>query len=1742
MMLLSPSWEITLEVLMQRITPISSVTRVRSFTAFLLYNADQFPVKSSPQTIPTDSNQLNTIPDTMKPVGNTFSVFYDGGNPDISTINFCMNTKLSAGALGPGTHSTPGIFDSNWMSPSDQADGKMIYSSFCFLESTILKPFYNQYSRNTQDEVRKNLSIAQDPNSYESAKAITSTGFTFTTFNQTGTDDDYTNTFDVQWVSKPTGASIYLSGKIYIKKTMSKNMGFSTAVAWKDFTTTWSSSIDLNYGYDKITDKANITTSGPQIITNGTTSNEWQNDTAKFWGTLGEIFGTFLDLFTAFQDGNFLANLFSDTTGIDHFSLPDVNVALSSLPEGAKNAFMLPGGDVFFFKNVSILPDGITQMAITYKTATDGPVTTNAVNGDTKALLSAPNTSKKVLHEIRTPWSKKLALLDPKDHLPKQSKQSSFIVSRGSGSGNPVKVPNPKATPKVNGHTQQPKSQINGTTPVSKVNGVPKPNLKSVEASEEKTPLEDCAPRKDQFSLSPLPSSSLKDPLDVTVSSELLHNSLAGMPLAPNEDMVVVQSSDGEALLFSIGSDAKLNLLKSVSATTEAGWETTNLLDSFVEYSSAVCFDVVQAVNGLISLAFALQTPDKKRIDLFYAPLMSHDLSETDFGKLYDISSKVQGIDPAFVSETIRLGTSDDGKRPVLTVEGSLNGKHLLYELNHDDSKASLVELPEDITPGKENLISHCTGFNFGQRGNYFLYKIGDSRHIVVHTDGSQGRLNYDYSPGNVALPAQFRNLTYNCISTATSRPDTQFPASDIYIGCANGIYRIPNGKSGSMECVTPDIIDVHDIDVTIDGNDISVWVTSSPDMVYYIYGKRNSATGIAWNMPIVFAKGVLKVTAMRNLIKKANELFVLGNDLSVWHYWQDPSSTSWRSSKAIVKEDAYVINFDSYTTHVHFESLGLPIPTQKVKITSSEWQYCTINGLRYSLDEDVPAEVSVDVSGNITIISAADDISPPVLHIQSDDFSETINIYPSGKVVNLLKSIQDGDSFKSSKLQDGSPVLDSTVDPSIADGIAANFVSLHGTAISEYPPALAGNNFVVLEKPQRVSAALGASKKPVKPLKHSLHVPMPTKHIPDDFAVGMKLHQGEWVQHDAKSAQNKVRSLAAASVSWTDVTNAAGDFWHFLKHIGKVIIEGLKDTAVFLSDGINFIVTKAGEVLQFVLTIGDKVVRIALKTFALVFKACSFLLSLVGIDLSKILKWFGHLIGWDLIWNTHNSLTATLTNFLDFGKPLVAQYIQTARDGVKKVFRTLDNDIQKVLLPEDLKSQSLAQPSNPPKDQLSDSNSPQTNYTTYHLLNSSSSATTDHDSPKTNGIVNGNVKAAGSNVTTDFLSDLYNDVVKPLWDVLKEKLGTDLDDLLNLLKHGSVDDFWKLLADLADTVLSVLAELFDGILHLAGDLIEDIIDAIEQPMVIPFFSALYEFVADLMGQPQEFTILRGISFLLAIPYVTALRIAGQSDALDKAASSGLDHPDFPQQMYNQIQKALGKEVKPALKSVGTKDFKLMAEDDRQFEPPLGLVIYSGVAGVINSIAATIYNVLDIIDKGNMSGGPLGGTMKKVVIGLAVVRLVFSAPMPKRGVSASAYITRWCGWSINNTWRLIDKTTTIQIQTKQADNSYAVNELWTSNFKGAVNMGSAITTLVIAIVCNSLDHAKPMAWSADMISNSGAVASGVGKFFDKAGPEAFALQAGGSAVAIVGNVIGGFNAGGSIVNAAAGYDVWNGFL
>lgn len=683
--------------------------------------------------------------------------------------------------------------------------------------------------------------------------------------------------------------------------------------------------------------------------------------------------------------------------------------------------------------------------------------------------------------------------------------------------------------------------------------------------------------------------------------------------------MIAAQDVTGHPLLCSIGTDKVLNMLVANSGETSSGWATTNLLSSFQDQIQASIFHLVQEVNGMWSIAFVSQGLNAVST-VFYASLLSNDLGKTDLTKLSSHAFAVEGIDTGFLAESIRIGASLGGARPLLTVEGSLAGKHLLYQLGADDgTKAQALELPEDMTPGAQNLLDHCTGAEYGYSSNYFLYKIGPVQRLIAIAQnrsqtGTPGSLDWDYSTA-------IQDGTCHCIATCPVPDTTRF--SDLYFAGAAGVFRVADGVASLKERIADPVIvgEVRSLVIAHDKGQVAVWTVNSKDELYYTRGIRTvGSKAINWGMPIPFAKDITRVAPTRSFFRNTNELFCVNRSSVLTHYWQDPKSTLWRKRIGNEQLKATVVNFDSYTTHVNFTSDDLPMNNgMTLNVTSSELQYATINNVVYTIHDTEPVTVTPDARGNLTIICDAVDTAPPDIHISSASYNETLNIYPNGKLHKHLAGVIDGNYLQQAQDQGGKAVLNPDLDANTVDGVATRVKAVHDVGNEDFPPATAGNIFLVVESPANPSS---------RGVKHTLMAPIRpisgdhSNPIRGEPIVAMTFANGTWriMSSDELEASKATRNLGSSSglggffdFDWI------GDAWHAIENAADWVFTKIEDAIVYVDQGIQFVLNKVKEGLELVVTYLGKAMTFVLNTFVHVFKAISALLKLIGIDIGAV-------------------------------------------------------------------------------------------------------------------------------------------------------------------------------------------------------------------------------------------------------------------------------------------------------------------------------------------------------------------------------------------------------------------------------------------------------------------------------------------------------------------------------------------
>ncbi|MDF3834178.1 hypothetical protein P3W85_14610 [Cupriavidus basilensis] len=410
--------------------------------------------------------------------------------------------------------------------------------------------------------------------------------------------------------------------------------------------------------------------------------------------------------------------------------------------------------------------------------------------------------------------------------------------------------------------------------------------------------------------------------LSMSVAADLMHNQLPGSPVEPNSDMAVVQDSNGEPMLFSIGADRKLRLIRR-DIGSAAGFSVTDLSTCFTGSVGAAAFDVSEDLDGNITLVVAMLRDEGPATNLFIASMLSNDPSCTDWRRLDLLVKPITGIDARFVAHRISMGTSDDGKAPFVTAVGALGEQQMYYQLLDPSQSASRLEFPENVPPDADAMLDIAIGYAFGQRGLWFLYKTGQSQTLECTTlaTPNQGSLTYDYSPGYKQIPA---NLRYNCVATPTGQNTNAFNiSSDVYVGTDSGIYVFCGAHANQMQLVTDRVKDARQILVKQDKDHIALWVMCGPDRLYYILGRKGPT--YQWNPAILFRSSVAHIAPMRVRSRMANELFVVNSDLSVTHHWQDPATTLWQEQTLHLSGQSNLLNVPTYTTRIGMSSVGAP-------------------------------------------------------------------------------------------------------------------------------------------------------------------------------------------------------------------------------------------------------------------------------------------------------------------------------------------------------------------------------------------------------------------------------------------------------------------------------------------------------------------------------------------------------------------------------------------------------------------------------------------------------------------------------------------------------------------------------------------------------------------------------------------------------------------------------------------------
>jgi hypothetical protein len=211
-----------------------------------------------------------------------------------------------------------------------------------------------------------------------------------------------------------------------------------------------------------------------------------------------------------------------------------------------------------------------------------------------------------------------------------------------------------------------------------------------------------------------------------------------------------------------------------------------------------------------------------------------------------------------------------------------------------------------------------------------------------------------------------------------------------------------------------------------------------------------------------------------------------------------------------------------------------------------------------------------------------------------------------------------------------------------------------------------------------------------------------------------------------------------------------------------------------------------------------------------------------------------------------------------------------------KTGFGELDEQARGFLLPDSVKAQTVPEASSHAAQKAGNAsmNTPQTNFAYCHFANSTTTSTVAVQ-PMSKGIAGRYPTPTPAHVSIgDPFGQFLENVLLPVGKTLIDKIGKDGVDFVDLVKNHDMDSLRTFAFDLVDTALSVIEALVDGLLKFVEDLISDLQGVLGDELDMHIIKQLYEWLIELLGDGEKFSIVNGLSFVISIPLVTMWRIA----------------------------------------------------------------------------------------------------------------------------------------------------------------------------------------------------------------------------------------------------------------------------
>jgi hypothetical protein len=669
----------------------------------------------------------------------------------------------------------------------------------------------------------------------------------------------------------------------------------------------------------------------------------------------------------------------------------------------------------------------------------------------------------------------------------------------------------------------------------------------------------------------------------IDYSTELMTNYVQAEIMRPETGIQALQTSSGNALLFSIGTDNALY------ATVEqpgsrSGWTRSNLsaaqtAKDFRTASGATCtnFAVAQCTDESIHLAMVLS---QSANDHLYLCLGNSSADTSWVGHPawvafpYDDASHPRAtlrIARVFLSEA-----SDNEYIVVDVIRNPGSPTELIFRYYIDPTKANgTAWQPHDVSIDIEaKAYTSCLGRMAGQGefpvdGIYTAGKVDGTAQFVYAPLYNAFDPTIPPNPDVLHLPG---GVAPDAIAACRNSDNT----SDLYAAAAGGLYYFAstnqeNNATGVLVTRNPLFNGVRSLFAFQSGtNQVMVWGLNANDQIFYTTCALDKLQSpAAWSVPVPILANVEQVTPFMNRAFSANCFFAHTGESQLVKAVKSPGTLMWTFGQITLPPPTTTLpaqSFSSYTTRVQVvDEAGQPAGNAKVSIAASNVTSVYINHVYYVISA-TPIEVSSDALGCLTIVEGVNTVTGTRLTIGADGASVTIN--PMDKPFQKAAGLTTADQLKGATIR----YMNGTTKPLVAPG----------TATGDLQAVAAGN--------VKLSAAYATVAKTAPPPTAAVHAAAmaaaPSALVPSGSILVDVGDFFAWLGHEIVSGVEHIVQFIedTAKGLWSIVVEIAGHTYHAILDS----VEAVVSAATWLFNAIKTAVKDVISFLEFLFDPAD--------------------------------------------------------------------------------------------------------------------------------------------------------------------------------------------------------------------------------------------------------------------------------------------------------------------------------------------------------------------------------------------------------------------------------------------------------------------------------------------------------------------------------------------------------------------------